>query len=971
MPQESNSWWSTFLSNKDRSPAEAVDSRGASSASTKTPPAEGDRPVDLMETGDLDLAAASADAHFRKQLDDAEQAAKAQRVLSAETSSLQNYLPARSLSSAMVTDDAMAAAEADAAAQAELLAVMMEQEGRSNGGGSPLFPCSASRHSMTEEERRQVATRGLDSPPLHIAVDDEHGTYGGAMHQPLLPPTPIMGHAGVPVHVEVEDFRDGGLTRALIEKQHDVARFLMLNMQEIPTSTMTKMQMMKTELDLLSSSIGGVLGTPPQNLAPHHYAGSSAQLQAYVTPGAGQGYHVDAVQASYASEVDFVDPTTGQMVPQTYHTHTVLQDGQCVPVGVAPAPDAPPAAAGYEEDRGPAVFQGFQPPPSFAWGKMCGGATSSAAEDSAAAAATAAAAADSAAAPAQQPTDPAQVPRPKPVRPSSPLTTGCGNEPSSMRLAFNKAMEELQRCRGTCASLREEKRGVPAAEVEQWCASLSTHLGEIAERLSVKLEAHRKKAKAKDETIRRLYKLLQERDLAADNASPSASSAASAQRSPAGSKGRRGMLHESPASARGTTPPGNAAANASPSRRAGLQGSTSDLARTFRGQHDNDADDARSQTPRGAMQGLLPDSDVTLDPEGAYIVGDGMDENEDMAMLATTPPVGHGSEVAASKRATSPSLGPSASARTSSKMGREDKQLTAARGRRAPDPATQKTLRQAGGVAPASARRRGEPDAVHQLRVKEAQVEQLTEALHDLSQVTQRQIGLYKRQLQLKDNSIHTLQDKLMQEAPATAAALQASGDMGGTSSSTALTSGMLSSSATTTGSSGSLVPRPSGAVGERSRRAAQVPGAGASPNLGARADGIGLAHLAAQAGRGNRGGTTPRPGESADRGRTSTAATWPVPKKEPRERSQGAMPHSPRSRHRDVATVSGQLAVTASATEVALARRRTQSGQSGTGSAGLGRASSSDDKRAAAAAAAAKASGLRSSFSQATRQRR
>eukprot|EP00425_Heterocapsa_triquetra_P033647 CAMPEP_0195112442 /NCGR_PEP_ID=MMETSP0448-20130528/99131_1 /TAXON_ID=66468 /ORGANISM="Heterocapsa triquestra, Strain CCMP 448" /LENGTH=91 /DNA_ID=CAMNT_0040149293 /DNA_START=9 /DNA_END=281 /DNA_ORIENTATION=+ len=72
---------------------------------------------------------------------------------------------------------------------------------------------------------------------------------------------------------------------------------------------------------------------------------------------------------------------------------------------------------------------------------------------------------------------------------------------------------------------------------------------------------------------------------------------------------------------------------------------------------------------------------------------------------------------------------------------------------------------------------RRDQDLAGQLRSKEAQVEHLTNTLRELQVVTQRQIGLYKRQLHLKDSSLQSMQEELMKQegnvAAATAAASQ------------------------------------------------------------------------------------------------------------------------------------------------------------------------------------------------------
>lgn len=212
--------------------------------------------------------------------------------------------------------------------------------------------------------------------------------------------------------------------------------------------------------------------------------------------------------------------------------------------------------------------------------------------------------------------------------------------------------------------------------------------------------------------------------------------------------------------------------------------------------------------------------------------------------------------------------------------------------------------------------RRRDVDLAGQLRARDAQVEQLTATLRELQLVTQRQIGLYKRQLHLKDNSLQALQEELMldrgQQAPMSPSA--SAGNV------PTVTSVVIPAIAVDGGLGAS-------AGNQRSsrRQMAQVPSGGSlttSASVPAGSSGGFLAHSnserrTSKESTTSRSGHTPRPVEN-ERGRGGQAMSpGGVPKKDTRERSLGAQPHSPRPKPRDVATT------VPSRSEAAPARRR------------------------------------------------
>jgi hypothetical protein len=198
-------------------------------------------------------------------------------------------------------------------------------------------------------------------------------------------------------------------------------------------------------------------------------------------------------------------------------------------------------------------------------------------------------------------------------------------------------------------------------------------------------------------------------------------------------------------------------------------------------------------------------------------------------------------------------------------------------------------------------------------------VEQLTATLRELQLVTSRQIGLYKRQLHLKDNSLQALQEELMMDRGQQAPAISTAG--------ASVSGSSLTVSAAMPPTNGMDAVANAGAGSQRNsrRHMVQVPsasttGGGGSlttsayqPSGGER----GLFHsaserrTAATAANSHRSGHTPRPSDN-ERGRGAHAGSTPTAapgKKDPRDRSLGAMPHSPRPKARDIG-LSGSAAV-------------------------------------------------------------
>jgi hypothetical protein len=697
--------------------------------------------------------------------------------------------------------------------------------------------------SLHEEERK--AFNGELS--LQVMVDSMQPLADHSLESPqMLPPTPrSQPPAATPdartsgctldeVSLAAPTLHTSEFFQVLIQKQHEVERFFTVRPEDIPDAAITKMAMMKNELDLLSGTICSVLGKTSDTAQPvaqgswpiiatagsfHEDLHGTVRHYDQAIP---QNWPiVDAVPAPYMTEADVLaaaaaaSAAAGNCMPPGYHMNGIP------PVMAEALQQAAPAAYPVEENHGPAMFQGFAPPPSFAWDRSsfdeargrAGGKEEASAD-----------AADAQANHGGSAPDHVQPQRPRAINTSSPVPLGLCE--SSMKHALLAAMDELHRCQKACADLREEKRGPPVAEVEQLCLSIGERLDEVSERFQERLEVYRKKSRRKDETIKRLHRKLQ-----------------------------------------------------------ALHGETSELF----GLPSQSWSPARQARQSQSVEKMGHERDVADESQLEMGV-----DTVDFAAWETELP----------RCSDQPSV---------------------------PDPATSRRE--------ANLRRR-EVDLAGQVRIRDAQVEQLTATLHQLQTVTQRQIGLYKRQLHIKDNSLQALEEQLMQQAPYR--------DMG------PAIEGSVPDGVSTGGSAGAPPSStPGSSRGGQLRR--QQGGSQASVPAYA-ASGLAGNNAASPCGGGaipsgatiRREGTTPRPSGDRDRERidrdgrgergrgTAVQATWALQKKETRERSLGAaVPTSPRTKHR---VITGHSHA-ATAAEASL-RRRTSLGVGGA----LGRSNSADD---------------------------
>jgi len=706
--------------------------------------------------------------------------------------------------------------------------------------------------------------------------------------------------------------------KAVIEKQHIVEQFFHAQAVEIPHASLTKMAMMKTELDLLSSSISGLLGKV--SVGANHVQMQANQGNTYapagqpqfvdqaLQPGAQIWPILDAVPAPYPIEVQLPDaPGHDMAAPGYMYTEA------------APQPQAQQQA---EEHQGPAIFQGFQPPPSYAWRCVTDASTAApVAEDPASGTAPCSPSAHSGEVPAAEQTPaPLTAPRAKNIDMSSPLRE-TPRKDTSMKVVLATAMDELQRCRSECIRLRMEKRGGPSVEeFDSLFSSIRSQLEAVASKMSQKLEAYQAKSKRKDETIKRLYRRLQAAEHATSELFFVPTSSPVKERSPAAAL-NRGLLHDSPmlqahrGGAASTPPKGSSAV---------VIGSTSPV----------HLRSPRTPELSGACRGILGDADMneragllTWPPNGEVIrnrplPGSDADGNmpleDDGLMFATMPPASPlAQRVQATPAEPNVQQASLASRASSSTMKMQERELKA---RRLADQSSQKRLPAHRGEPQIPLRRevanlrRRDVDLAGQLRTKEAQVEQLTATLREMQLVNQRQIGLYKRQLHLKDNSLQALQEELMdrnQQVPGTS-----------TPGSVIVATAITPIPSTPPIVMESFAGSPGAPPRSSRRHVVQAPEASRGGSLTTSAyvpaSGTGMVHSASErrtSATGTRSGLTPRRSD-ADRGRGHSGQL--SGKKDIRDRSIGAQPHSPRSKARDVMAGNGNSG------EVPLSRRRT-----------------------------------------------
>lgn len=234
------------------------------------------------------------------------------------------------------------------------------------------------------------------------------------------------------------------------------------------------------------------------------------------------------------------------------------------------------------------------------------------------------------------------------------------------------------------------------------------------------------------------------------------------------------------------------------------------------------------------------------------------------------------------------------------------------------DPPSQKSLAQAGAKAQSGDKaqqvhlrrevahlRRRDTDLAGQLRVRDAQIEQLTSTMREMQIYQQRQIGLYKRQL------LQASHDEMHQQIPAGAHSVTSAearhGDVRPAET-------RHVERQTAERHAAAAAPPPSTESARSSRRqlvpsqAVSSPGLGPAPVPGVQISSQGVRGAASGAGLAARAGgqATPRPSGEGERGRVapsnSVTSTWPLRgHKDTRERSLGAKPRSPQGRTREV----------------------------------------------------------------------
>jgi len=637
-------------------------------------------------------------------------------------------------------------------------------------------------------------------PGTEVLVGDLSAPLGAALGAPTALP---------PIHCSE-------FLQAIIEKQHEVERYLHAPTQDIHPPTLMKMAMMKNELDLLSSCIAGVLGKGQiigQAALDPRISGGSAKYGGEVNQ---QIWPLDPCAGVYSAEAQMVLSTDAMTAP--------YMNGQII--------DGNVPAQFPEDHQGPAIFQGFQPPPSYAWGRTSDAPVEPATTDFSAE--------QQATEPLQPAVEPVSAPRPRQVAASSPIRPPVD---APIKLALTAAMEKLQECRLSCSRLRQERRGIHVDEVEHFCSAIADRLQVAGTTLESKLEAHRKKSKLKDETIKRLHKRLQAAERAIAEADATSRQAACT--SPSG---------ESIAEAAAPAAP---AAPEWPSQR-GM---------------------APSDAPHNRSEGSL-----LLDHSG--IVTSGIPGNGassvpapwtpgDTSLIASLPEgdslLG---EVAADPTANlfpegSPSTYCGGACSSSQGVAVEDRPFGASP--RVLAPGASAMSAGAGAVARREGHlRRRDVDLAGQLRARDAQVEQLTTTLRELHHVTQRQIGLYKRQLHLRE----LMQDK------------DKNGQAGLVDSHGREVRRERRQIVQAPAPAQMLAVSSHGCLG--SMTGASTPSYGPPPHAGVER-------------RGARSGTTPRRVD-ADRSRGGPAVPPPqtAVKKEPRDKSTGTQPRSPRTKTRE-----------------------------------------------------------------------
>lgn len=291
------------------------------------------------------------------------------------------------------------------------------------------------------------------------------------------------------------------------------------------------------------------------------------------------------------------------------------------------------------------------------------------------------------------------------LAPHSRFPDSCLN---SLEKSVAAAMEGLQQCRNECShKLANKHSEVPLADVEQWCLALTKQLALVGDSLAEKLQACTAKLHARDEAIRRLRRQL-------DAKSP-----------------KRTRVPASPAlvSPRGTT-------------------------------------EARGM-PKHIPEQFVPNSPMTSshDVDGSHtpLRAEGVSSGNALPTFGSWP-----TEDDAAADVSPHSL----ASRTMSSTYIEKPAISWAQAQRRADgkPATRRCSSDVHALERAQQAhlrrevahlQRGHVELVGQLRARDAQVEQLTSMIHEL--VAQRQIGLYKRQLNLQEDNHDFSQQRLHQ----------------------------------------------------------------------------------------------------------------------------------------------------------------------------------------------------------------
>jgi len=262
-------------------------------------------------------------------------------------------------------------------------------------------------------------------------------------------------------------------------------------------------------------------------------------------------------------------------------------------------------------------------------------------------------------------------------------------------------------------------KGISRSEVEHWTSKVTTELQAITKTVKEKLEECRSKMRKKDETIKRLYWKLQCMELFNGNVTCLRTD---------------GQVNQSPlanqrsrASIAGTIP----AAIGSPS----LSG--------------------RVLT---AGEGILPQSSIAGIVRGSGRVGSLSPVRSASAMDRALPSRTrrNSGDPAGAATCNNPalSLGATTAQPLASPQQAQSRQL---RGRDGPERVQIVHLRQE-----VTQLRRQNADLSEQVRARDVQVDNLTGMVREMQQTAQRQLGLFKRQANLREDTLHAMQDELL-----------------------------------------------------------------------------------------------------------------------------------------------------------------------------------------------------------------